>query len=59
MRSDDLRDKKAEINPARRQDQPGEPHDNLVEPGSDPAQDAVTPYQHEPLDPLDQGGIRE
>ena len=57
MKSDDLRDKHAEINPARRRDRPGEPHDDMVEP--EPAADAppIKPYQDEPLDPLDQGGI--
>ena len=57
MKSDDLRDKHAEINPARRQDRPGEPHDDLVDRGRDADKPAVTPYQDEPLDPLDQGGI--
>lgn len=57
MTSDDLRDKHAEINPARRQDRPGEPHDDLVETGPGADAPAVKPYQDEPLDPLDPGGI--
>lgn len=57
MKSDDPRDKHAEINPAARRDRPGEAHENLAEREPDEGEPPIKPYQDEPLDPLDQGGI--
>lgn len=57
MKSDDPREKHAEINPAARRDRPGEPHEDLSERGRDSSDEPVKPYQDEPMDPLDPGGI--
>jgi hypothetical protein len=57
MKSGDEKRKHAEVNPAARRDRPGEPHEDLVERGPEARPDPVRPYQEEPLDPLDQGGI--
>lgn len=57
MKPDDQKEKHAEINPAMRRDRPGEPHDDLLERGSEARPDPIKPYQGEPLDPLDPGGI--
>jgi hypothetical protein len=57
MKSDDPKEKHAEVNPAARRDRPGEPHGDLADREPEPDEPAVKPYQQEPLDPLDQGGI--
>jgi hypothetical protein len=57
MKPDDPKEKHAGINPAARRDRPGEPHGDLVDREPEEGEPAVKPYQEEPLDPLDPGGI--
>lgn len=56
---DEKREERAKVNPAARRDRAGEPHEELDESGPHPAGRRVRPYQKEPLDPRDQGGIAE
>lgn len=58
MKPEDAKEKHAEINPAARRDRPGDAHGDLAR--RDPEADEgppVKPYQSEPPEPLDQGGI--
>lgn len=49
--------RRARVNPAARDDRPGDPHEDLARSDRDPPRDPVKGYQDAELDPRDSGGI--